>query len=88
MESKETILDAYEKIMELYNAGELELLFWKDASKEYKERTTNDIINRLCADMKLNYTNYRKDYDILVKLFPQTALKEEEIKELEKNNEK
>lgn len=87
LESKETIVDAYEKIMELYNKGELKLCLWEDYNEEQKQKQKERIKSTICSDMVLNYTKYRKDYDILVKLFPEFALTKEEIDNLENNKE-
>ena len=80
---KEVVSDAYEKIMELYNAGELKLSFWEDLTPEQQQNQKEKLKHGMCADMKLNYIKYRKDYDVLVKLYPEFALSEQEIAEIE-----
>lgn len=85
LESKETIEDAYEKIMELYNKGEIKIWFWKDYSEEDKKQIKESIKSTICSDMVLNYTKFREDYDVLVKLFPEFALTEKQIAEIERS---
>lgn len=85
LESKETIEDAYEKIMELYNKGEIKIWFWKDYSEEDKKQIKESIKSTICSDMVLNYTKFREDYDVLVKLYPEFALTEKQIDEIERS---
>lgn len=87
LESKEVVDDAYDKIMELYNKGELMISFWKDLTAEQKEYEYNKVKNTIAADMVLNYTKYRKDYDVLVKLFPEFALTKQQIEKIKNNKE-
>lgn len=83
LESKEIIHNAYDKIMELYKNGEIIVWFWKDYDEETKRSQKEKLKNTLCSDMVLNYTKFRKDYDILVKLYPEFALTQDEINKIE-----
>lgn len=68
--------DAYDEIMRLYNEGELELQLWDKRDKREREEDQKKVKDLLCKDMRLNYEKYPEDYDVLVRLFPDTALKE------------
>ena len=70
------IEDAYEEIMRLYKAGELEIRFWENRDETERMKDQKNVIDLLCKDMRMNYEKYPEDYAVLVKLFPETKLKE------------
>lgn len=68
--------DAYDEIMRLYNEGRLELLLWNERDEKEREEDRQRTLAQLCKDMKENHEKYPEDYATLIKIFPETELKE------------
>lgn len=76
---KETIDDAYQKIMELYSQGKIGIRFWKDMPKERQDRLTKSIkehFNRETMEKERHISE--ETYNSIVNLFPYLALDEKD----------
>lgn len=78
----EVIPDAYDKIMELYEKGIIELHFWKDYSNEEKENIINSTIKSFAPNIEIEYEKFRDEYELLTSIRPE--LKLENLKRTEK----
>jgi len=83
LKEKEVINDAYDKIMEMYEKGEIILQFWDKLTEEQKQKERDGVVKKFSPHMKEFYLKYRKDYDELTNLFPEMSLSKDEIKEIE-----
>ena len=66
----EVIEDAYEKLMELFHAGRIELRFWKDYSKDEKTKVFGQFVDGFRPHLKESRENFPKEFAMLVKLNP------------------
>lgn len=68
--------DAYEEIMRLYKDGEIKICFWNDRPETERQEDQKRVKAALCGDMSLKKKERPEDYATLIKLFPDTELKE------------
>ena len=75
LKEKEFVPDAYEKIMELYNKGELILWFWDEYTDEERERCVNGLHKTFTKEVMLDEkTRFPNEYDLLVKMRPEMKI--------------
>ena len=74
LELFEHIPDVYDKIMQLYKNGTIELQSWKDYSPKEKEEKRNSIIRQFAPIMQEEYDKFREEYNLLTDLIPELKL--------------
>lgn len=72
----EHIPDAYDKIMELYKKGIIELKFWENYTLQEKEYEINKIINSFYPIMRIEKEKAPAEYNLLVELRPELKIEE------------
>lgn len=76
LEFYEYVPDVYDKIMQLYHKGVIELKFWNDYTKEEKKQEINSLKQKFNKKLMLKiYKNQREDYNKLIELIPELKLK-------------
>ena len=91
----EVIPDAYEKIMELYNTGVIEIDFWDNYTEEEKIKVQQNTIKKFAPAMKVEYNKFPEEYAIITDLLPELKLENlkdvqqfETLEEIRKSEEK
>lgn len=89
----EVVLDVYEKIIELYNKGIIEIDFWDNYTEEKKTKIRQNIINKFSPAMEIEKRMFPEEYEIITDLIPELKLENlkdvkqfqsiEEIRQLE-----
>ena len=77
----EHIPDVYDKIMELYRDGVIELQFWEDYSPKEQEEKRYSVIRQFAPVMQEEYEKLRDEYNLITELIPELKLEN-----LENNN--
>ncbi len=72
---EEHILDAYEKIMQLYHEGRIELQLWENYTPEQRQETINGILKTFAPVMQDFYEKYPEEYELLTTVRPELKLK-------------
>ena len=70
----EYIPDVYEKIMQLYREGKIELRFWHNYSPEEQEREKNSIIRKFAPTMQEEHDRFPDEYRLLTSLIPELKI--------------
>ena len=75
LKEKEFVPDAYEKIMELYNKGELILHFWDDYTEEEKQQKIESLHRVFTKEVMLDEkTRFRDEYELFIKIRPEMKI--------------
>ena len=75
LKEKEFVPDAYEKIMELYQKGEIILWFWDKYTEEEKQKCVDGLHKTFNENvMRDEKARFPEEYELLTKLRPEMAI--------------
>ncbi|MCQ2555835.1 MAG: hypothetical protein MJ149_00695 [Clostridia bacterium] len=70
----EVVDNAYEKFMEMYKNGEIEIKFLKDMTEEERQKDKEETINTFSPVMEKEFKDFPHEYKLLTELFPELKL--------------